>query len=129
MKLTLTSVLAARKFHRGLYALLLLTQTGCAKHARIDSPDGKYALDVSYAGQGALGADYANVVLRSRSSDFELRIFHGEAQWDFNKDVLAWPQIKWIDNSHIAIGPFYGEATCEVRAENIQITCEPPPSP
>jgi hypothetical protein len=52
----------------GLLMLVALVQLGCSEHARLYSPDGKHVLVISYIGQGALGADYANASVRSRWS-------------------------------------------------------------
>lgn len=103
-------------------AFFAIVQLGCSEHAQIYSPDGKHVLVVSYIGQGALGADYANIFVRPRWSPFAKSIFHGEAQWDFKLKKLASPEIKWIDNSHLVIG-YYGDATCEGHADNIKIIC------
>jgi hypothetical protein len=102
--------------------LLVLVELGCSEHSQIYSPDRRRVLVVSYTGQGALGADYASISIRPRWSPFAKRIFSGEAQWDFKLHKLASPELKWLDNSRLSIR-YYGDATCERRAENIEIIC------
>jgi hypothetical protein len=105
-----------------LVMFLSLVELGCSKHSQLYSSDGKHVLVISYIGQGALGADYANIFIRSRWSPFAKRIFHGEAQWDFKLNKLTSPEVKWLDNSHLIISK-YTDAMCENHAGNVEINC------
>lgn len=105
-----------------LLMFLAFVQLSCSKHSQFYSPDRKRVMVISYIGQGALGIDYASIFIRPRWNLFAKRVFHGEAQWDFQLHKLASPEFRWLDNSHLVIG-YDGEAVCEDRAYDIEITC------
>lgn len=107
-----------------LVGLFVLVQLGCTRHARIWSPDGTHAVVISFIGQGALGADFANLSIRHGWSPFANRIYQGEAQWDFKNGKLVSPECRWLDNTHLVIRNFNESARCETHAGNIAVFCD-----
>ena len=114
--------------------LLFLAETGCTKHPPpIESPDGHYVAILSYALQGALGADYADVNVRPWWRPYARNVYSGLGSWDFKNGKPSDPEVRWLDRSHLLIR--YrddrtgnegrgGPALCRSRMDGIQIVCQ-----
>ncbi len=107
-----------------LVTLLLLIEAACAKHVSIPSPDGNHVAALSYALQGALGEDYANVRLRSSWDPHAENIFHGTGYWDFKNNRPYAPEVAWLDNTHLQIRYLGGAPACKNTLGEIEIVCQ-----
>lgn len=115
-----------------LVLLLLLVQGACAQHASITSPDGKYVAVVTYALQGALGDDYADVNIRRWWNPHAENVYSGLGSWDFKNAEPFDPEVRWLDGSRLLIT--YrddrtgkegrgGPAVCRTRIGAVEIVC------
>jgi len=106
----------------------------CTKRAPlILSPDHRHVALLSFAFQGALDDDYAVVAIRSRRSPFARNAFNGLGFWDFKNGKPEYPEVRWLDNSHLSIR-YYDDrtgkegrgapATCFSQVGDIQVVCE-----
>jgi hypothetical protein len=115
------------------FGLLILGEVGCTKHTAIYSPTGEHVAVVTFLGQGALGDDYAVVRARPRWRPYAVIVYQGLGGWDFKKNVLDNPEIRWLDESHLLIRYFDdrtgnegrgGRAICRDHLDEIEIRCE-----
>ncbi len=109
--------------------LLALFTLSCTKSAPpIYSPDGRHVAILSYAFQGALGWDYAEVGVRSAWSPFARRAYYGVGSWDFKNNRPREPEVRWLDRSRLLIRyveyPQEGQATCQTQVGEIRVVCE-----
>jgi hypothetical protein len=114
--------------------LLVLFEAACTKHVpAIKSPDGRYVAVLSFAVQGALGDDYANVSVRAWWSPYAESIYSGVGSWDFKNNKAYDPEVRWLDRSHLLIR--YrddrtgnegrgGPAVCRGRIGGVEIVCQ-----
>ena len=110
-----------------LLMLLMLVQVACSKNAPLlHSPDGKHIVITSYALQGALGSDYANVTLRRNWIPFAETAYQGTGHWDFSHNKPGYPEVRWLDDSHLSIKYYDDEgdrAVCRDHIGTIRIDC------
>ena len=118
----------------GAFLLLaVLTESSCTRHASLPSPDRRRIAVVDFAGQGALGDDYATVSVHASWSPLSVEAYHGGGGWDFTNETLKYPEVHWIDNSRLSIR-FWGAPLsangwgCDKqRIADIEIVCDEPP--
>jgi hypothetical protein len=117
-----------------LVLLAFAITAACTKRAPLMySPDQRHIALLNYAFQGALGDDYANVDVRSRWSLFPRNAYRGLGYWDFKNGKPLYPEVRWLDNTHLSIR-FWDDrtgkegrgapATCVSRVGDIQVVCE-----
>jgi hypothetical protein len=128
------SASVALVFSATVLLLLLLAEVACTKYARPSySPDRKHVATISYALQGALGDDYAIVLVRSSWYPFADRVYDGLGNWDFKREKPDSPEVQWLDDSRLLIR--YrddrsgtegrgGPAACRNQVGKIRILCE-----
>jgi len=115
----------------GCGALLLLglmaVQVSCTKHpSSLYSPDRHYLAVISFALQGALGADYATVRVRHSWVPWATVVYSGPGAWDFQNRKPADPEVLWLDSAHLLISHYdeYGESLfCRSQAGAVHVAC------
>jgi hypothetical protein len=115
----------------GVLLFLLLGEVACTKYTRPSySPDGKHVATISYVLQGALGADYAIVLVRHSWYPFADHAYDGIGSWDFKHEKPGSPEVRWLDDSRLLIRYFddrtdtEGRAICRNQVGKIRILCE-----
>ena len=116
------------------FLFFCLTQIGCVKRSLpLPSPDGTHFALLELISQGALGDDYATVVVRRSWWPAGTVAFSGLGSFDFKSRKIESPQIRWLDDSRLFIRYFDdrvpgggrgGPATCPQYAAEVQIQCE-----
>ena len=109
--------------------VLLLVEAGCTEHVSIQSPDGYHLAVFRYAMQGALGDDYANVSVRRRWNPFAEQVYWGIGSWDFKNNKPSFPEVRWLDASHLLIryhdrGEPDGRSVCGSQPGGVEVVCE-----
>jgi hypothetical protein len=106
--------------------MLSVFEPSCTKHASpIKSPDGRHVAVLSFAMQGALGDDYANVGVRPWWSPRAQNVYKGVGAWDFEKGQPFDPEVHWLDSRHLLIRYGIGLPVCRSRLGEIEIVCQP----
>jgi hypothetical protein len=118
-----------------LVLVVSVAWVGCTERASpIYSPDRRHLAVMTYALQGALGDDYANVDVRSRWIPWATNVYSGLGSWDFKRNTPGDPEVRWLDSAHLLIR-YYDDRTgnegrggppakCLSRAGEVQVVCE-----
>jgi hypothetical protein len=105
--------------------LVLIASVGCSRHAPpIYSPDRRHVAVLTYALQGALGDDYANVAVRSRWNPWATNVYTGLGSWDFKKNTPRDPEVRSLDSAHLLIGYYDDRTGKEGRGGAVQVVCK-----
>lgn len=129
-----TGASAVAGFSALFLLLLMIAEVACTKYSpRLYSPDRKHVASLSYALQGALGDDYATVLVRTSWSPFATSAYNGLGSWDFKQDKPSSPEVRWLGDSRLLIR-YYDDRTgkegrsnpanCRSQVGNIQVVCE-----
>ena len=126
----------ARVFSSLFLALstLVLMLDGCglvgctARKPALVSPDGKHVAIVTWGLQGATGADYARVDVRSRYLPWSTRVYRGSGFGPVNAADPGIPEVTWIDAHHLRVSSQGNSAArileCAARVDDISILCD-----
>jgi hypothetical protein len=113
--------------------LLLLFDAACTRRAApITAPDGQHVAVLTYALQGALGDDYANVGIRASWSPRAESVYSGLGHWNFKEGQPFDPQVSWLDSTHLLISYLDdrtgsegtgGPPACKSKIDGVEINC------